>query len=97
MEAIAKNISLNISSPEAAINEYEKLVRPARERFSQSPSIFGMINPETDAETMAAFLLHFSTLSIPITEPVEGWIRLAGDGCAAFGLSEIARCLILPS
>jgi hypothetical protein len=52
-----------------------------------------MISKDTDAETMAAFLLHFSALSIPITEPVEGWIRRAGERCEALGWSEIARAL----
>jgi hypothetical protein len=83
----------NLSSPESAIREYEKLVWPARERFASSAGIRGMIAPETEAQTMAAFLLHFSALSVPITEPVEGWIRRAGDRCAELGLGEIARSL----
>ena len=83
----------NLSSPELAIREYEKLVWPARERFASSAGIRGMIDPETGAQTMAAFLLHFSALSVPITEPVEGWIRRAGDRCAALGLNEIGRSL----
>ena len=82
-----------ISSPQSAICEYEKLLWSARERFASSAGIRGMINPDTEAQTLAAFLLHFSALSIPITEPVEGWIRRAGDCCAALGLSEIARSL----
>jgi hypothetical protein len=83
----------NISSPESALREYERLVWPARERFASSAGIRGMISPETEAQTMAAFLMHFSALSIPITEPVEDWIRRAGDRCAAMGHSEIARSL----
>jgi hypothetical protein len=42
---------------------------------------------------LAAFLLHFSALSIPITEPVEGWIRRAGERCEALGLPELGRAL----
>jgi hypothetical protein len=42
---------------------------------------------------MAAFLLHFSALSVPITEPVEGWIRRAGERCEAVGLIEIGKAL----
>jgi hypothetical protein len=65
----------NISTPESAIHEYEKLVRPARERFAWSPGIRRMINPETDAQTLAAFLLYFRALSIPITELVRFGLR----------------------
>ena len=42
---------------------------------------------------MAAFLLHFSALSIPITEPVEGWIRRAGERCSDEGLHDVGRAL----
>jgi hypothetical protein len=52
-----------------------------------------MVSADTDAQTMAAFLLHFSALSVPITEPVEAWIRRAGDRCEALGLSEVGRAL----
>jgi hypothetical protein len=52
-----------------------------------------MLSPDTDARAMAAFLLHFSALSVPITEPVEGWIRRAGERCEALGLSEIGTAL----
>jgi hypothetical protein len=52
-----------------------------------------MVSPDTDARAMAAFLLHFSALGVPITEPVEGWIRRAGERCEALGLAEIGRAL----
>jgi hypothetical protein len=81
------------SAAESAISEYEELVRAARARLAQSPGVRGMVSPETDPKTMAAFLVHFSGLSIPVTEPVEGWIRRAGDRCAAVGLPEIAQAL----
>lgn len=83
----------DISSSESAIREYEKLLQPARQRFASSAGIQGMIDPETEAQTMAAFLLHFSALSIPITEPVEGWILRAGESCSALGLGKIANSL----
>ncbi len=82
-----------ISSPESAIREYEKLMQPIRERFALSPGIQGMINTETEAQTMTAFLMHFSALSVPITEPVEGWICRAGESCSALGLDKIANSL----
>lgn len=82
-----------ISHSESAIRDYEKLMLPARQRFTSSAGIQGMINPETEAQTLAAFLLYFSALSVPITEPVEEWIRRAGQSCSALGLDKIARSL----
>jgi hypothetical protein len=42
---------------------------------------------------MAAFLLHFSALSVPITQPVEGWIRRAGERCTRVGLLDLGKAL----
>lgn len=77
--------------------EYHALVRPARDRLAANPGVRGLTSPETDARTMAAFLLHFSALSVPITEPVEGWIRRAGERCADAGLNELSKALYLHS
>jgi hypothetical protein len=89
--AIADHASKSFNKP--SLHAYEQLVGPARERFAASPGIHAMISPNTGARTMAAFLLHFSALSVPITEPVEGWIRRAGERCDALGLTEIGGAL----
>jgi hypothetical protein len=61
--------------------------------MASSRGISAMVSPDTDARTMAAFLLHFSALSVPITEPVEGWIRRAGERCEEIGLARIGSAL----
>ncbi len=78
---------------ESAIREYENLLQAARKNFASSIGIQGMINPETKPQILAAFLLHFSALSVSITEPVERWIRQSGESCAALGLDKIALSL----
>jgi hypothetical protein len=82
-----------VLTPDAALAEYERLIAPARRRFGATPGIRGMVSPDTSDRTMAAFLLHFSALSVPITEPVEGWIRRAGERCDAAGLTDIGTAL----
>ena len=42
---------------------------------------------------MAAFLLHFSALSIAITQPSESWIRRAGERCSSCGLHDLGLAL----
>jgi hypothetical protein len=74
------------TATESALADYDELIRPARARFAASRGVQAMTSPQTDARTMAAFLLHFSALSVPITEPVEGWIRRAGERCRDRGL-----------
>ena len=80
-------------SSAVALQDYDALIRPARERFAAGRGIRGMTSPVTDSRTMAAFLLHFRALSVPITEPVEGWIRRAGERCTAEGLPDLGKAL----
>lgn len=82
-----------VESSVAALREYDGRIRAARDRFAVGRGIRGMTSSDTDARTMAAFLLHFSALSVPITEPVEGWIRRAGDRCTVIGLPELGKAL----
>ena len=85
--------SAPVETPESALQGYNQLIGPARQRFAASRGIRGMVSPDTGARTMAAFLMHFSGLSVPITEPVEAWIRRAGERCEALGLTEIGKAL----
>ena len=84
---------VSFNTPEDAIEQYDQLLGRARQRFADSRGIRGMTSPDIDSRTMAAFLLHFSALSVPITEPVEAWIRRAGERCEALGLTEMGRAL----
>jgi hypothetical protein len=56
---------IHLASLEAAIQKYEILVRPARDRFVASRGLQGMISPDVDARTMVGFLIYFSALSSP--------------------------------
>jgi|SRR6188472_3338089 hypothetical protein len=84
---------VSFNTPEDAIEQYDQLLGRARQRFADSRGIRGMTSPDIESRTMAAFLLHFSALSVPITEPVEAWIRRAGARCEALGLVEIGTAL----
>ena len=55
----------------AALVHYNELIHPARARFLTGPGVIGITSQETDPRTMAAFLVHFSALSISITEPAQ--------------------------
>ena len=85
--------STSFATPQSALDAYERLIGPARQQFATRRGIRGMVSLETETRTMAFFLLHFSALSVPITEPVEEWIRRAGERCEALGLLEIGRAL----
>src|SRR6202008_67713 len=75
-----------------SLDEYERLITPARERFVVSPAIQAMESTSDDV-FLELFLLNFCALGSQMTEPVEGWIRRAAERCAAIGLSEVAVAL----
>lgn len=74
------------------LDEYERLLAPARERFAASPGVQA-IRSASNEVFLESFLLHFCALGSRMTEPVERWIRGAAERCAAIELPELARAL----
>jgi hypothetical protein len=40
------------------------------------------------------FFIHFCALGVQMTEPVDGWVRRAGERCTAAGLPDLGRSLM---
>jgi hypothetical protein len=76
-------------------DHYEHAVGPARERFAASAALCAMTASGVDPAMLELFLMHFSALGVGMTEPVDGWIRRAGERCRALGLDELGRSLML--
>jgi hypothetical protein len=72
---------------------YEHAIEPARQRFAATPALQAMLAPDVDHDTLELFLLHFTALGVGMTEPVDRWIRRAGERCTAIGLPELGRAL----
>ena len=78
---------------------YESGAQPARARLAGSRWVTEILVPGTgvpgtDPELLELFLIHFCSLGVLMTEPAEGWIRRAGERCAAVGLEELGAALI---
>lgn len=69
-------------------------VEQARERITTDPRIGSILDPEIDPLRVLAFLIQFSALGVQMTEPVEGWIRRAGERCQQLGLKQLGRALV---
>ena len=76
-----------------ALQEYDRLLAPARERFAMSPGVLAIQACHDDA-FLESFLLHFCALGSWMTRPVERWIRDAAERCAGMELSELAGAWI---
>jgi hypothetical protein len=76
---------------------YEPAIRPARLRFARSPALTAFLEPDGDETFLALFLMHFSSLGVGLTQPVEDWLVRAGKRCQEAGLPELGRALLAHS
>ena len=53
-----------------------------------------ILDTRLEADLLHIFLVYFSALGVGMTEPVESWIKRAGERCREIGLSEIGSALI---
>lgn len=72
---------------------YEPRVEPARSRFASGAALAQMLAPNVAPERLELFFIHFCALGVQMTEPVDGWIRRAGERCETLGLPELGRSL----
>lgn len=75
-------------------NEYERCLIQARNRLGERQSLSMILDPRLEADLLDIFLVYFSALGVGMTEPVESWIKRAGERCREIGLSEIGSALI---
>src|SRR5262245_35003336 len=75
-------------------NEYERCLTQARNNFGERTSISMVMDDRLDSDLLHIFLVYFSALGVGMTEPVESWIKRAGERCHEIGLSEIGSALI---
>jgi hypothetical protein len=74
-------------------DRYEVRIRPAREEVLAHPTARALLDPGIDPAVLERFLIQWCALGVQITEPVEGWIRRAGERCWELGLAGIAMRL----
>jgi hypothetical protein len=73
---------------------YESALAPARQRFAENPKFRAVVAGAVDPALLELFLVHFTALGVAMTEPVDGWIRRAGERCKAIGLDELGVALV---
>jgi hypothetical protein len=76
------------------ISDYERAIEPRRSSFATDSALAKVLHPAQDARVLELFLVHFSAYGVGMTEPVDGWIRRAGERCTALGLAELGRALV---
>jgi hypothetical protein len=72
---------------------YELQLEAARKRFADQLAVKTLFSEPMQAASLEAFLIAFTILGVEMTQPVEGWIRRAGQRCGELGLAHLARAL----
>src|SRR5262249_47495308 len=65
----------------------------ARARFARGAGA-ALLDPNMDPTLPELFLIHFCARGVQMTEPVESWIRRAGERCRALGAERLGRALV---
>jgi len=74
-----------------SIKNYEQRVQQARSLFKDSKIVNTL--RASDDELLELFLINFCAFGVGMTEPVESWVRRAGERCEAIGLTDLGHAL----
>ncbi|HEX8107290.1 MAG TPA: hypothetical protein VF516_06145 [Kofleriaceae bacterium] len=75
----------------AELEQYEIMIAAERQRFADRMTPF---HNETRPTVADLFLIHFCSRGVGMTEPVEDWIRRAGENTCKIGYEELGSGLI---
>ncbi|MCP3060289.1 hypothetical protein LXT21_16015 [Myxococcus sp. K38C18041901] len=73
---------------------YVPHVAPVRERLKTSPALKTLLDPNVDPALVEGFLIQLNSLGVYMTEPVDKWIRRAGEATVKMGLKDVGEKLI---
>ena len=72
-------------------------VLETRARLETEATVRTLLSPAISPALLERFLIEWSARGAYMTEPVEGWIRGAGERCIALGQEKLGRGLITHS
>ena len=75
------------------LHHYEESLEPIRARFAASRSLAMIQDPDMNPVLLELFLIYFTAVGVAMAEPVEQWIRRAGERCEQIGLRELGHAL----
>jgi hypothetical protein len=86
----------------APLADYEGLLTPARKRFEGGRTTSLLLSTGIPKELLEDFLLLFCAYlccayEVRITQPVEGWIRRAGERCIELRFEQLGESLLVHS
>jgi hypothetical protein len=79
---------------DTAFVNYNNALMACRRGFA-TESVFGVIlDGNIEPDVLELFWIYYCSIGVGMTEPVERWIRRAGESCVAQGWSDLGQTLI---
>lgn len=72
-------------------NEYQRRCEPARKEFASRKVVKEVFTEGVEPKLLKLFMIHWSTLSAGLTEPIPAYLKRAGERCEKKGLKEMAE------
>jgi len=76
------------------IADYERHMAEARNGFAEHDAFRRAISGASSPRELSLVLVEYTSRSVKMTEPVERWIRRAGERCIALGMTKIGQSLV---
>ena len=73
---------------------YEPHAVKARARLDTDPALCRLLSPSIEPRVLERFLIEWMARAVYMTEPVDGWIRGAGQRCIEQGMAKMGQALI---
>lgn len=74
--------------------QYLPHVLETRKRLETDAVVRTLLSPDIHPALLERFLIEWSARGAYMTEPVDGWIRGAGERCIALGLQKLGQGLV---
>ena len=74
--------------------QYLPHVTDVRHLLATGPHVTTLLDPNVEPALLEAFLIQLCALGVYMTEPVDGWIRRAGEACVKAGMVDVGEKLI---
>lgn len=74
--------------------QYLTSVEPERRAFVNRRSAQQIMAPDENKALALAFLIYISARGVRMTEPVEDWVRRAGERCLQLGMTQMGNFLV---
>jgi hypothetical protein len=73
---------------------YEPHVLPARARIPTDEVMHRLTAPDLESHVVERFFIQYHALGVYMAEPLEGWLRRAGQRCLQQGLDTLGKGLL---